>query len=429
MIKIYNNPAREEWSSLITRNIPNDDEISERVASIISEVSEGGDEALRRIVTSIEGSAPESFELSGSTIEAAEGVVSETLKEALKEAKRNIEAFHSAQLPSDVECEVMGGVRCIQRSVAIRSVGLYVPGGTAPLVSTVLMLAIPASIAGCREVVLCTPPSKSGAIAPEIIYAASLCGVKRIFALGGAQAVAAMAYGTESVPRVDKIFGPGNRYVTKAKQIVSTARVAIDMPAGPSEVLVMADESAVPAFVASDLLSQAEHGADSQAILVCSSMQIAEAVREAVVEQTKSLSRGEAIAKSLSQSRAVVLSSSEAMVEFAEEYAAEHLIISMRDAWGVADRITSAGSIFVGNYSPESAGDYASGTNHTLPTGGWARSYSGVGLESFMRRQSYQELTREGIERLAPTILAMAEAEGLDAHANAVRVRVAEIKK
>ncbi|MFR9672028.1 MAG: histidinol dehydrogenase [Rikenellaceae bacterium] len=423
---IYENPERGEWRGLTERNIPQDSEIAERVESIIARIAEGGDSALREVVALIEGSVPESFELSKEAIAEASERVSEELKEALKRAKSNIEAFHSAQLPRRVSVEVMEGVKCEQRSVAIRKVGLYVPGGTAPLVSTVLMLAIPATIAGCREIVLCTPPSKSGAIAPEIIYAASLCGVHRIFTLGGAQAVAAMAYGTESIPRVDKIFGPGNRYVTKAKQIVSTNRVAIDMPAGPSEVLVLADESANAEFVASDLLSQAEHGADSQAILVCSSVAIAEAVAAAISHQTKELSRGEAISKSLEQSRAVVFDSTDEMVEFAEEYAAEHLIISMRDPWEVAERITSAGSIFIGNYSPESAGDYASGTNHTLPTGGWARSYSGVSLESFMRKQTYQQLTAQGIRSLAPTVLAMAEAEGLDAHANAVRVRVAQ---
>ncbi|MFI3304270.1 MAG: histidinol dehydrogenase [Rikenellaceae bacterium] len=425
MIRIFDNPSRTEWGELTQRNIPQDDEIAERVASIIERVAEGGDEALRQIVTSIEGGAPESFELSMERIAAAESEVSEELKCALLQAKSNIEAFHSAQRPRVVELEVMAGVKCIQRSVAIRRVGLYVPGGTAPLVSTVLMLAIPAAIAGCEQVVLCTPASKSGEISSEIIYAASLCGVKRIFALGGAQAVAAMACGTESVPKVDKIFGPGNRYVTKAKQIVSTNRVAIDMPAGPSEVLVMADESASAEFVASDLLSQAEHGADSQAILVCSSVAFAKEVDRAIEEQTKSLSRGEAIAKSLEQSRAIIFDSTDMMVEFAEEYAAEHLIVSMNDPWSVANKITSAGSIFIGNYSPESAGDYASGTNHTLPTGGWARSYSGVGLESFMRKQTYQELSQEGIAALAPTVIAMANAEGLDAHANAVKVRVA----
>ncbi len=425
---IYNNPERSEWAALSKRNIPNDDEIAGRVAEIIDRVAEGGDRALREIVTSIEGSAPESFEISVEVIAASELKVSAELKAALQMAKANIEKFHSAQMPKGVDVEVMEGVRCCQRSVAIRSVGLYVPGGTAPLVSTVLMLAIPAQIAGCREVVLCTP-ARDGEIAAEVLYAAQLCGVKRIFALGGAQAVAAMACGTESVPKVDKIFGPGNRYVTKAKQLVSMGRVAIDMPAGPSEVLVMADETSNAEFVASDLLSQAEHGADSQAILVASSEAIAEAVAEAIERQAKTLSRGEAIAKSLEESRAVVFSARNEMVAFAEEYAPEHLIISMAEPWEVAQQITSAGSIFVGNYSPESAGDYASGTNHTLPTGGWARSYSGVSLESFMRKQTYQELTAKGIESLAPAVLAMAAAEGLDAHANAVKVRVAELKK
>ncbi len=427
-IAIFDNPQRKDWAKLIERNIPKDDEIAERVAQIIERVAEGGDAALSDIVRSIEGVAPSNFEVAAEVVAEASHKVNSELKEALQRAKHNIEIFHAAQRPKGVELEVMPGVKCCQRSIAIGKVGLYVPGGTAPLVSTVLMLAIPAAIAGCREVILCTP-AKDGVIAPEILYAANLCGVKRIFALGGAQAVAAMACGTESVPRVDKIFGPGNRYVTKAKQLVSMGRVAIDMPAGPSEVLVMADESADPEFVASDLLSQVEHGADSQAILVCSSAAIADLVSDAVERQTKSLSRGEAIAKSLEQSRAVVFPTRELMVEFAEEYAPEHLIISMDRAWDVANEITSAGSIFVGNYSPESAGDYASGTNHTLPTGGWARSYSGVGLESFMRKQTYQELTAEGIAALAPTIIAMADAEGLDAHANAVKVRVAASKK
>ncbi len=425
---IYNNPARSEWAALSKRNIPNDDEIGGRVAEIIARVAEGGDAALRDIVVSIEGSAPDSFELSAEAIAAAAADVSDELKAALDVAKANIERFHSAQSYKGIDVEVMGGVRCIQRSVAIRSVGLYVPGGTAPLVSTVLMLAIPAAIAGCREVVLCTP-ARDGKVAPEVLYAASLCGVKRVFALGGAQAVAAMACGTESVPKVDKIFGPGNRYVTKAKQLVSMGRVAIDMPAGPSEVLVMADETADAEFVASDLLSQAEHGADSQAILVASSIDIAMAVAASVARQAETLSRGAAIAKSLEESRAVIFESRGEMIAFAEEYAPEHLIISMSEPWEVANEITSAGSIFVGNYSPESAGDYASGTNHTLPTGGWAKSYSGVSLDSFMRKQTYQELTAEGIEALAPTVLAMAAAEGLDAHANAVKVRVAALKK
>lgn len=427
MIAIFDNPNRKDWEALIERNIPQDDEIAGRVAQIIEQVATEGDAGLRKIAESIDGFAMANIEITADQLAAAGDEVSEELKEALKMAKQNIAAFHAAQKPCVVELDVMPGVHCVQKAVPIRRVGLYVPGGTAPLVSTVLMLAVPAQIAGCKEVVLCTP-HKNGVVAPEILYAAHLCGVKRVFAIGGAQAVAAMAYGTESVPKVDKIFGPGNRYVTKAKQIVSTNRVAIDMPAGPSEVLVMADQTANPEFVASDLLSQAEHGADSQAILVCNSIEFANEVIAAVERQTKQLSRGEAIAKSLESSRAIVFNSTEQMVEFAEEYAAEHLIISMKEPWKVAEEITSAGSIFIGNYSPESAGDYASGTNHTLPTGGWARSYSGVSLESFMRKQTYQELTREGITALAPAVLAMADAEGLDAHANAVKVRVAAEK-
>lgn len=415
------------WAALTQRNIPQDDEIAQSVTQIIDEVREGGDKALRSIVERIEGSAPENFEVSAQQRREAGERVSEELKAALATAKSNIERFHAAQMYKGIDMELMQGVRCKQRAVAIGMVGLYVPGGTAPLVSTVLMLAIPAKIAGCREIVLCTP-AKDGVIAPEVLYAADLCGVTKVYGLGGAQAIAAMAYGTESVTRVDKIFGPGNRYVTKAKQIVSTSRVAIDMPAGPSEVLVLADQSADAAFVAADLLSQAEHGADSQAILVCHSEAFAEAVDAAIDEQTKTLSRGEAIAKSLASSRAIVFDSRAMMVEFAEEYASEHLIISMSDAWGVASEITTAGSIFIGNYSPESAGDYASGTNHTLPTGGWARAYSGVSLDSFMRKQTYQELSQEGIKNLAPTITAMAAAEGLDAHANAVTLRVNSLK-
>ncbi len=426
-LSIYKNPPRAEWDALIERNIPQDDQIAERVSQIIEEVRKGGDQSLRSIVERIEGSVPDSFEVSIEERAAAAEELSEELKAALATAKSNIERFHSAQMYKGIELELMPGVKCSQRSVPIRRVGLYVPGGSAPLFSTVLMLAIPAKIAGCREIVLCSP-AKGGKIAPEVLYAADLCGVTKVYALGGAQAVAAMAYGTESVTRVDKIFGPGNRYVTKAKQIVSTSRVAIDMPAGPSEVLVLADDSASAEFVASDLLSQAEHGADSQSILVCASESFANQVNDAVERQLEALPRKDVTAKSLESSRAIIFGSTAEMVEFAEEYAPEHLIISMEDAWGVAEQITSAGSIFVGKYSNESAGDYASGTNHTLPTGGWARSYSGVSLDSFMRKQTYQELTAEGIESLAPTVIAMAEAEGLDAHANAMRLRYDSLK-
>lgn len=423
MPKIYVNPPRSEWPALTARCTRQEEEIGERVAAILAEVRTGGDAALRRIVRRIEGYLPETFEVTRERRAEAAKAVSPQLKAALEQAKANIEAFHRAQLPAQVEVETMPGVRCVQRAVAIGRAGLYIPGGKAPLFSTVLMLALPARIAGCREVILCTPCGRDGRIAPEILYAADLCGVDRVFALGGAQAVAAMAYGTESIPRVDKIFGPGNRYVTKAKQLAGAADVAVDLPAGPSEVLVLADEDARPEFAAADLLSQAEHGDDSQAVLVCRSEEFARRAIASVGEQAARLSRREAIGNSLASSRIVVFSDPDEQIAFADAYAPEHLIIAMRDAWDAAARITAAGSVFIGGYSPESAGDYASGTNHTLPTGGWARAYSGVNTESFMRKITYQELTRGGLEALAPTITAMAEAEGLDAHANAVRIR------
>ena len=423
MPKIYVNPPRSEWPALTARCTRQEEEIGERVAAILAEVRTGGDAALRRIVRRIEGYLPETFEVTRERRAEAAKAVSPQLKAALAQAKANIEAFHRAQLPAQVEVETMPGVRCVQRAVAIGRAGLYIPGGKAPLFSTVLMLALPARIAGCREVILCTPCGRDGRIAPEILYAADLCGVDRVFALGGAQAVAAMAYGTESIPRVDKIFGPGNRYVTKAKQLAGAADVAVDLPAGPSEVLVLADEDARPEFASADLLSQAEHGDDSQAMLVCRSEEFARRAIASVGEQAARLSRRDAIGNSLANSRIVVFSDPDEQIAFADAYAPEHLIVAMRDAWDAAARITAAGSVFIGGYSPESAGDYASGTNHTLPTGGWARAYSGVNTESFMRKITYQELTRGGLEALAPTITAMAEAEGLDAHANAVRIR------
>ena len=423
MPKIYVNPPRSEWPALTARCTRQEEEIGERVAAILAEVRTGGDAALRRIVRRIEGYLPETFEVTRERRAEAAKAVSPQLKAALEQAKANIEAFHRAQLPAQVEVETMPGVRCVQRAVAIGRAGLYIPGGKAPLFSTVLMLALPARIAGCREVILCTPCGRDGRIAPEILYAADLCGVDRVFALGGAQAVAAMAYGTESIPRVDKIFGPGNRYVTKAKQLAGAADVAVDLPSGPSEVLVRADEDARPEVAAADLLSQAEHGDDSQAVLVCRSEEFAQRAIASVGEQAARLSRRDAIGNSLANSRIVVFSDPDEQIAFADAYAPEHLIVAMRDAWDAAARITAAGSVFIGGYSPESAGDYASGTNHTLPTGGWARAYSGVNTESFMRKITYQELTRGGLEALAPTITAMAEAEGLDAHANAVRIR------
>ncbi|MBO4447271.1 MAG: histidinol dehydrogenase, partial [Bacteroidales bacterium] len=316
------------------------------------------------------------------------------------------------------------GVLCIQRPVPIGKVGLYIPGGSAPLFSTVLMLAVPAVLAGCRERILCTPCRRDGSIAPEVLFAARECGVTRIFRLGGAQAVAAMAYGTESVPKTDKIFGPGNPYVTLAKQLVSGRNTSIDMPAGPSEVMVLADGSTPAAFVASDLLSQAEHGKDSTAVLACTSKAYAEEVLCGLEKQKAVLPRESQLEGALSHSFIVVLDSREELVEFAEAYAPEHLIIAVEDAAGLAGKITAAGSVFIGPWSPESAGDYASGTNHTLPTSAWARSYSGVNMDSFFRKMTLQELTREGLESLAPTIVAMARAEGLEAHAQAVTVRM-----
>ena len=336
-----------------------------------------------------------------------------------------VRAFHEAQRPRTVDLETQEGVRCLQRAVPIRRVGLYIPGGSAPLFSTVLMLAIPAKVAGCPEIILCTPVSKAtGRVAPEVLYAARFCGVDRVFKAGGAQAVAAMAYGTGSIPAVDKIFGPGNQYVTTAKQLLGGKTVAIDMPAGPSEVMVLADRTARKECVAADLLSQAEHGPDSQVMLVCEEEALAREIMEELSRQSSALPRAAIAARALDKSRAVVFPDRETMTAFADAYGAEHLILSVRDPWEIADRITCAGSVFVGPWSPESAGDYASGTNHTLPTSGWARAFNGVNLDSFVRKITFQELTKDGLEALAPTITTLAEAEGLRAHANAVTIRL-----
>lgn len=424
MLKIYNNPPRREWPALTARCTRQEGEITERVAAILSQVRTGGDKALRDLVARIEGYVPERFEVSRRQRTEAAKAVPQRLKTALAIAKSNIEAFHRAQLPPQVDIEVMPGVRCVQRAVAIGRVGLYIPGGNAPLFSTVLMLALPARIAGCGEVVLCTPAGRGGKIAPEVLFAADLCGVDRIFAVGGAQAVAAMAYGTESIPHVEKIFGPGNRYVTRAKQLVSAQAVAVDLPAGPSEVMVLADNSARAEFVAADLLSQAEHGPDSQTVLLTPSRGLAEQVAREVERQLAALPRRQTAALAIENSRIVVLDSPDEMIEMSNAYAPEHLILSVEDPWAVAERITAAGSVFLGNYTPESAGDYASGTNHTLPTYGWARSMSGVNLDSFLRKITYQQITPDGLRGLGPTIETMASAEGLDAHRNAVTIRL-----
>ena len=423
-MNIYQNPAPQQWSELCRRAEQDNSLIAERVAAIVERVAMQGDKALYELAEQIDGVKLASLIVSEQEFADAEQRVSQEVKAAIEVAVANIEAFHRAQLPAEVRVETQPGVVCVQRPVAIGKVGLYIPGGTAPLFSTVLMLALPAKIAGCKEIVLCTPTDKQGRVAAEVLYAARRCGVTKVFKAGGAQAVAAMAYGTESVPKVYKIFGPGNRYVTLAKQLVAGRNTSIDMPAGPSEVMVLADNTADAAFVAADLLSQAEHGRDSQAMVVCDSVEFAQTVSAEVERQKASLSRADFVEESLKNSRAVVFDSREQMIDFANEYAAEHLIISMADAWGVAEEISSAGSIFIGNYSPESAGDYASGTNHTLPTSGWAHSCSGVNIDSFMRKMTIQELSHDGIESLAQTIVAMAEAEGLEAHANAVKVRI-----
>lgn len=427
-MQTFINPPRSEWTALTERNIPDDPAVDEAVGAIIAEVRAKGDAALREMALKFDRCNVGALEVSEAEIAEGCARVSDEVKAAIGLAKENISKFHAAQMPGEVDVATIPGVRCLQRPVAIDRVGLYIPGGQAPLFSTVLMLACPAKIAGCREVILCTPQSGDRPIAPEILYAASVCGIDRIYRVGGAQAIAAMALGTETIGRVDKIFGPGNRYVTKAKQKLSSV-VAIDMPAGPSEVLVMADSSADATFVAADLLSQAEHGRDSQAILVCDSEETARKVDAEVSRLMTCLSRTESVEGSLSHSRLIVFTDKDDMMDFVNAYAPEHLIISMRDAWALASKVRAAGSVFIGNYSPESAGDYASGTNHTLPTAAWARSYSGVNLDSFMRKITYQELTRDGLGLLAPTIVAMAEAEGLDAHALAVKVRIAEGQK
>ncbi len=424
-METFLNPSRERWADLCRRPSSANPVVRERVEAILQRVREQGDEALRQLSLEIDSRPLEQIEVSPGEILEAEVRVSPAVKRAVAAAEANIRAFHEAQRPREISVDTAPGVRCIQRPVPIEKVGLYIPGGTAPLFSTVLMLAVPASIAGCAEVVLCTPTGADGKVSPEVLYTAAYCGVRRIFKLGGAQAVAAMAYGTQSVPKVDKIFGPGNQYVTTAKQLLSAGTVAIDMPAGPSEVMVVADGSAPAAFAAADLLSQAEHGADSQVMLVTPDEATAAAVQAEVARQMEALPRAAYVQQALDKSRAVIFPDGQDRVDFANAYAPEHLILAVHDPWGFAARITAAGSVFVGAWTPESAGDYASGTNHTLPTCGWARSFSGVNLDSFYRKMTLQELTPEGLRGLADTIVTMAEAEGLQAHADAVKVRLA----
>lgn len=424
---IYNNPPRIEWPKLISRAAESDSDIDASVRATLEYVRTQGDKAVLDLESRYDNivfTSVEALKVSDKEIAEATASVSPELKAAIAHAYSNIRKFHSAQMPQTVKVETSPGVVCYQKAVPLRRVGLYIPGGRAPLFSTVLMLAVPASVAGCPEIVLCTPPDKDGKANPVIVYAASVCGVRNIFKIGGAQAIAAMAYGTETLAKCDKIFGPGNRYVMKAKQMVGLSVAAIDMPAGPSEVMVLADRTADPEFVAADFLSQSEHGPDSQSILVCTSEAIAKSVVDAVARQTARLSRGSIIAKALDHSRMVVLTSREDIIDFANEYApgGYHLI---RHAPRITHRYDEMfRSIFIGNYSPESAGDYASGTNHTLPTSGWARSFSGLNLDAFMRKMTIQEISREGLSGLGDTIRTMALAEGLDAHAAAVEVRL-----
>ena len=423
------NPSPEKWKKQLARPVQKTKEINKIVKPILKKVERNGDKALKKFAQEYDHVHLDSLVVSEAEIQAAEGLVSNQLKAAIQIAKVNIERFHAAQAQPELIEEVMPGVICRRKSVPIQRVGLYIPGGTAPLFSTVLMLGIPAKLAGCKEIVLCSPPNREGKIHPAILYTANLIGINKIVKVGGAQAVAALTFGTESVPQVDKIFGPGNQYVTAAKQLVTKYGVAIDMPAGPSEVLVYADETAIPAFVASDLLSQAEHGIDSQVVLVTPSEKFAKKVLKEINEQLEKLPRKDIAFKALANSTAVVMEDQVQALALINEYAPEHLIIAVENENETVDAIYNAGSIFIGNFTPESAGDYASGTNHTLPTYGYARNYSGVSLDSFVKKITYQKITAEGLKKLGPTVEVMAANELLEAHKNAVTVRLNYLKE
>ena len=427
-MQVFEEPNKQDWEALLKR--PNFDaaELLPKVQSILDAVALDGDAALLRLSDTFDQVHLKSIVIDPALIQAAEALVAPALKTAIQSAKVNIEIFHQAQLKKEEKIETMPGVWCWRKSVGIEKVGIYIPGGTAPLFSTVLMLGIPAKLAGCKEVVLCTPPRKDGTVDPAILYAAHLVGIQQIYTIGGAQAIAAMAYGTATVPKVFKIFGPGNQYVTAAKQLIQQQGVAIDMPAGPSEVCVYADETAVPAFVAADLLSQAEHGADSQVLLIASNNNIVEQVQLELVNQLANLPRADFATKALGHSKAIVIASREDAIQLINAYAPEHLILSVDNALVVAEKIINAGSVFIGNYSPESVGDYASGTNHTLPTNGYAKAYSGVSVDSFVKKITFQQLTETGLKNIAQTVIQMASGEQLEAHAQAVAIRVKDIE-
>ncbi len=423
-MQIIKYPKKSEWNRLLKRPALESISLEASVTNILHQVKASGDEALKRFSTIFDKVSVDELLVSKDEMDAAVATVSDELMDAIALAKKNIETFHSNQLAPVEKIETMPGVVCWRKTVAIEKVGLYIPGGTAPLFSTILMLSIPAKIAGCKEIILCTPPGKDGKVNAAVLYTAKLAGITKIFKTGGAQAIAAMAYGTESVPQVYKIFGPGNQYVTCAKQLVQKDGVAIDMPAGPSEVCVMADETANPAFVAADLLSQAEHGADSQVLLVSNSEIFINEVLAQTEMQLQQLPRKEFAEQVLENSKAILLSTITEMIELVNEYAAEHLIINCKDEELIAEQIINAGSVFLGNYSPESVGDYASGTNHTLPTNGYAKAYSGVSVDSFVKKITYQKLNEQGLKNIGKAVEVMAEAEGLQAHAEAVRKRM-----
>ncbi len=426
-MNVIKNIQQEEWPTLTKRPVFENATLTETVSTILKNVKAQKDQALKKYAIQFDNVVLDQFLVSLEEIDQAVAVVSKELKTAIQQAKSNIEKFHTSQQTNEKIIETTPGVKCWRKNVAIEKIGLYIPGGTAPLFSTVLMLGIPAKIAGCQEMVMCTPCNSAGKINPAILYTAQLVGIKKIFKVGGAQAIAAMAYGTESIPQVYKIFGPGNQYVTKAKELLQQNGIAIDMPAGPSELLVIADKTGVPEFIAADLLSQAEHGADSQVVLVSNDEQILKKTIAVLHTQVENLPRKDIAKKALQHSKAILLSTMEACLEFSNCYAPEHLIIASEKAVDYADLVVNAGSVFLGNYSCESAGDYASGTNHTLPTNGYAKNYSGVSLDSFVKKITFQQLSPQGISNIGKTIETMAAAEQLWAHKNAVTIRLKTI--
>ncbi len=423
-MKLIKYPPKKNWKEILQRPVLDSISLHDKVKSVLNEVKLFGNTAVRKFTEQFDGVVLNDFAVSDIEIREAVDLLKGELKQAIQLAAKNIETFHRKQVVDSEVIETMPGVKCWRKSIGIEKVGLYIPGGTAPLFSTILMLGIPAKIAGCKEIVLCSPPGKDGKLHPAILFAAQLVGVTKIFKIGGVQAIAAMAYGTETVPKVYKVFGPGNQYVTCAKQLIQQQGIAIDMPAGPSEVCVLADETANAAFVAADLLSQAEHGVDSQVLLVTDQKSLISKVDTAIEEQLKELPRREIAIRALKNSKAILVKNLDEAIELVNEYAAEHLIISCKEDEAIAEKITNAGSMFLGNYSPESVGDYASGTNHTLPTNGFAKAYSGVSMDSFVKKVTYQKLTQQGLQNIGKTVELMAAAEGLDAHKNAVRIRI-----